>query len=144
MNKKRLEKFRDFLRNDVPRRKFNIGCETNLSKDDLDGKRPNAKTPYECGFAGCAVGWLPACFPRLCKYVIADDCGDIEVQSVDGYEGPEILQHLFGITSAQAWAIYMPDSYKEYMEKGVEGVTPKTVARRIDRILKGDSCADIM
>jgi hypothetical protein len=128
MNRKRLRKFRDFLRTVVPPKQFDIGVVVKFDEDKVENLTPALAAGKECGFAGCALGWAPVCFPKLLGYY-----GDEVVFKDDGkhFMGSAIFEELFDIDPRAAEAIYSPHMYTQVH------VTPRVVANRIDEILDG-------
>ena len=60
MNKQRMLKLADFLDN-LPTKKFDFSIFRD--RDDTAVYTP----PEKCGAVGCAIGWMPTVFPRVCK-----------------------------------------------------------------------------
>lgn len=76
MNKRRLLKLAEFLETKVPREHFNMAV---IAKGKCDLST--------CGSAGCAIGWLPACFPKS-DLKLVDIDGMIWLRS-EGIEGTD-------------------------------------------------------
>lgn len=125
MNKKRLLKLADFLET-VPAKAFNI---RNWQRDPAT--KPEGKTPGECGFAGCAVGWaVHAKLFRGLKF------GEYEYGSnVPHYQGEyewEAVSTLFDINNGCNGTGQFQDA--EFLFCGLSydiDPTPKQVAKRI-------------
>lgn len=121
----RLLKLADFL-DTLPREKFDfsvITCVDGLPL--LDALKAGKK---RCGTVACAVGWMPAVFPRAFKWT---DCGAVLPRSsqADGMN-LDAAGRFFGLDYADTVGLFSPeDSGLGY------SATPKQVARHIRRFV---------
>lgn len=79
--------------------------------------------PKSCGFAACAVGWLPYMFPKA--------FGSIAKERWPVPESEQVMTY-FGLSAREFAEIAYPDTYSSYPK-----ITPKHVAQKIRGILKG-------
>lgn len=127
MNKKRMLKLADFLENVVPKHRFDLCI---IAKENDKGEKPG---PNTCGTAGCAIGWMPNVFPRLCQYVERDWFSYLlrvenkETRSKDFKAAEEI----FDINSQSSSYLFNPVYYGHKKGK-------MTVAKRIRKFVEAD------
>lgn len=118
MNKKRLLKLAEFLENEVPRKRFDMGQWGGHS-----GFHEN-----KCGSAACALGWattIPA-FRRA--GLIFSERG---IPTFEGEWGEDAGARFFNLPRGQATTLFMPGSYPNHR------ATPKQVAKRIRKLVAG-------
>ncbi len=129
INYKRLLKLADFL-DKLPRSHFDF----NTILEKVEPSRKN-----KCGTVGCAIGWCPTVFPRVCE-VVSNPGEQMEVAPI-GRE-PDFWSnygthaaagsHIFGITEGEAYGLFTPSEDSPANGKRLRGdATPKQVARRI-------------
>jgi len=129
-HKRRLLKLCEFLEQ-LPRKRFDFSV---VAKE------------HSCGTVGCAIGWTPAVFPRLVKWLPAKKGKEIDVMLTGGRRGhfyTTVAKSLFGINHYQAEGLFTPYTYLRMGENfgdGIEGLpdkaTPKQVAKRLRQFLK--------
>lgn len=115
--KARLLKLADFLETSVPRKRF--------SMEEWVAHDSNAKTPKECGFAGCAMGWATAIpsFRRAGLHL--NDYGTLYFLEASNWEG---VTAFFDFDDGyDAKGLFAESSYLD----GNYDPTPKQVAKRI-------------
>jgi len=132
MNYDRLEKTADLL-DKVPEQAFEMDVWRACSVEfPFDGT-------FECGFAGCAVGWVihTGLFPEF----------TFNVNGVPRYqEGHEVrenwpaVQKLYGLSSAQAGSIFSGDEY----DVSADHVSPRMVADRIRHVVRQERMKRIL
>jgi hypothetical protein len=125
--RKRLLKLAAFL-DTLPREKFDFAVVTRI------GKKPMLealKAGHErCGTVGCAIGWMPAVFPRLVRwdennYVCLK--GDVDDYNADRYAA----ERFFDLSDDEASCLFVPES------SGLGALaTPKQVARHIRQFVR--------
>jgi hypothetical protein len=87
-----------------------------------DDRLNTAKKKKECGFAACAVGWLPSFFPK-----------QFSTNNLFGTKSGVDLTDFFGITGYEFDQIAYPANYEMHESK----ITPKDVAKRIKEVIEG-------
>ncbi len=144
INFKRLLKLADFL-DKLPRSHFNFR--------EIILEVPKTKE-VACGTVGCAIGWCPTVFPRLCKAFKPRGIMLYKDQSIVRAIGHSIAvpkrffggiygthavaaYHLFGIPPNDAQSLFTPNM----MSPADDGIlsaeaTPKQVAKRIRTYVK--------
>ena len=146
LGNRRLLKLAAFLRT-VPRKHFNLDVIANNSNDIDDGKtncqiikrmkeigKTNKK--YDCGAAACAIGWMPAAFPRQCKWSSNKDTWYSEINVVlrsSNKKDFAAAKEFFDICEKQADYLFQPDFYPN---SRYNSISPKTVAKRIEKFVK--------
>lgn len=119
------------LRKDSTAVHFDLGCwyERGLFQTEQEAEASLRRIAREdkaghCGATACAIGWLPALFPRSFGW----ECSEVwHLSSGSCFdEGADI----FGISEDEFDHLFMPRSYPA--KRG----SAKDVARRIDRLLK--------
>ena len=107
MNKERLLKLADFLQ-ELPKDKFDFTSVV----EEYD--REN-----ECGTLCCAIGWTPAVFPDLVKWLVprnrlirAVEIADDRGHAVTGYVA--VASELFTIPQTHARVLFTPASRDEH------------------------------
>ena len=150
IQKKRLLKLADFL-DQLPPQKFDFDTIA------VEGEKPHkealkARTEH-CGTTACAVGWMPAVFPRLTRWTrqpLWGGCMHIQVAPAGHGRARnfKVAEQVFGLTEQEADWLFMPDAYVDNglmsWEDGYKDVsspcgsdaTPKQVARHIRRFVK--------
>lgn len=149
--RKRLLKLADFL-DQLPPQKFDFDHIA------VEGEKPHMEAlkarTESCGTTACAIGWMPAVFPRLTRWT--------RTRSFFGYPlGIEVALHgrrkarnfkvaqeVFGLTEQEADWLFMPDTvvnngltlwedgYAEATSPCGGNATPKQVARHIRKFVK--------
>lgn len=74
--KDRLLKMADFLETQVSPKNFNLrefvttkdGCSSLPANQKVNLNKPKLDPKNECGYAACAIGWMPAIFPKSFKW----------------------------------------------------------------------------
>lgn len=130
MNKKRLLKLADFL-HQLPPQKFDYRFVARV------GEKPMLKALRDrkghCGTTACAVGWMPAAFPRLVRW---SDHHDVFLKGDKRCTGDGNLHaaaHVFDITYYESRYLFLPG-----LEiSGLDGTaTAKQVAHHIRAFVK--------
>ncbi len=137
---KRLLKLAAFLRK-LPRQKFDF-C-TFVSQGGLPPLEALAKGKHRCGTVACAIGWMPAVFPRLTEYQLSSDEADAEAVCVktpgivDYVTGFAVAREVFGIDELDSHFLFDPGWISDD-DRAAPGAnaTPKQVARHIERFVK--------
>lgn len=131
--KKRLLKLADFL-DQLPRRKF-----------DFSSIIRKVDEKHKCAAVACAIGWLPAVFPRLTKWRglgMSFHAAHGGVCLTGENQGSfEAAESLFGITEAEAGALFAPHMGRPWMPRSfcfplTDYATPKAVARSIRKFVE--------
>lgn len=134
VHSKRLEKLAEFL-DTLPRQKFNF--EEFVREEGKPMAEALKAGTYSCGTAACALGWTPAVFPRLVRWV-KDATGRTRIADVAGGQLTEraLGQELFGLSESETVTLFYPKTH--WVLPGVlpPSATPKQVARHIRRFLK--------
>jgi len=113
----RLRKLADFL-DKLPPAHFNFG----VTRADVSVSAENT-----CGTVGCAIGWCPKVFPKLCR---VDNDGDVVIGPSGCYWG--VGAELFNMTAYHARDLFTPDARSPATGRALgRNATPKQVARRI-------------
>lgn len=63
---------------------------------------------HKCGAAACAIGYMPATFPRLCKW---GNSGNIILKSDEELSNFEAAEEVFGLTEAETMFLFEPRFY---------------------------------
>lgn len=122
-----LNKLADFL-DTLPRSHFDLSI--------VQGRVPATKE-NTCGTVGCAIGWCPTVFPRLCRAPSASIYGlwAVNGRKINMWSGghAEVGRRLFGISNDDAYALFTPGEPLPDGEGATLGstATPKQVAKRI-------------
>jgi hypothetical protein len=116
----------------LPRVKFDF--DVFVREDGLPMKEALKAGDHDCGTAGCAVGWLPAVFPRAFKW----ECGTVFGTTWNGKNiGPpanlEAARQWFGLRYPDADTLFLPNTCGGSL--GVDA-TPKQVADHIRTFVK--------
>ena len=127
MNKQRMLKLADFLET-LPTKKFDFSMIRDHDKD------VQYIPPAKCGAVGCAIGWMPTVFPRLCGDWVAS-------KTKNGYtvrdgvwfdDAAEVLD----IDYSDCTALFTPGGEVYGLRNLGENTTPKAVARRIRQFVE--------
>lgn len=139
MNRRRLLKLATFL-DTIPLKKFNFDIIASVGEKPMMEalKAGNRK----CGTVGCAIGWLPAAFPRSFKW---DDPGTVYPHvrlTRDGIVADfEAAALFFGISRDDASWLFVPNNWSDRYERhnGLAGsASPRAVAAHIRKFVKGE------
>ncbi len=141
---KRLLKLAAFLR-ELPRQKFDFG--TFFEQGDKAPLEALAAGAHRCGTVGCAIGWMPAIWPKLVRWSTETryDNDDLSYQVAgvpelrDGSaNGFYLAQVFFGIGYIAAHVLFDPEWSYGYSTKNPlsSNATPKQVAKHIERYVK--------
>lgn len=144
VHEKRLLKLAAFLRERVPRKKFDFN---HIMREGANPPQVAILKTEDCGTTGCAVGWMPVCFPR--DFAWNPWVGNqLEVVNKKTHKDDlDAAQEWFGLTLNETMYLFYPEGYYEvYDSDGVlfkqihnnlgEDATPKQVARHIERFVK--------
>jgi len=124
MNYERLEKTAALL-DKIPPQAFDMDVwQSTPVADPFDGT-------FECGFAGCAVGWV--IHAGLIPGLTFSENGVPRYRAPAGvaYDGWEAIEHAYGIGHGQAHDLFSNDGYHGR-------VHPGDVADRITTLVKND------
>lgn len=103
MRADRLIKLADFLET-VNDKHFDLDYIV-INSEDLCEVKKDVTKQYDCGFAACAIGWMPAVFPRDCKWQ------DSTVLGRSGSEDFVFAAEFFEINEHQASFLFDPYYY---------------------------------
>jgi hypothetical protein len=131
MNAKRLLKLADFL-TALPKQKFDFSVIAHEGEKPLL-KALKARTEH-CGTVACAIGWMPAVFPRLVRWILNRGW----LLAVELKKGPapafmnfRAASEVFGISDDDAEYLFLPD------RSGLgDQASAKRVAQHIRRFVK--------
>lgn len=145
--KDRLLKVADFLENTVPKKHFDLKYftrdEDTADDDSLDCRNSDQNEvllrklnkikkdfkPHTCGAVACAIGWMPAIFPRTFKW---DKDASIVLRSSDAdYPDADFdaIQVFLNLNYDEVSKLFTSD----YYPKGRRG--PKSVAKKIKQFV---------
>lgn len=141
MNAKRLLKLADFL-DTMPREKFDFGVVADEQGKPMAEALAADKT--QCGTVGCAIGWMPAVFPRGLEWTRSTErmwTGPLKRTRVALVGSPRTKDFAaaaewFDISELEAEALFMPDSAGFGLRAISERAGPTVVARRIRRFVE--------
>jgi len=126
----RLLKLADFL-DTVPPKKFDFGDIVREKKND-------------CGTVCCAIGWMPAAFPKQIKWArgLLGPELDVVFKNYKGHkeERPadfEVAMKFFGITMEEAEWLFLPNPLRrpEFLSELSFDALPQEVARNIRKFV---------
>jgi len=105
MNKKRLLKLADFLEKEVPNQNFHLCYVGRGSVEDI--------SKYRCGSSACAMGWLPAVFPRTFKWLYQSSIhtGVTHTKIINKYLA-DIVINFFQINILELHYLFYPGFYR--------------------------------
>lgn len=155
--KDRLLKIADFLENILPKKHFDLEYFTrdkDIDTDDDDdsfsirssdeneilirklNKIKKDFKPHTCGAVACAIGWMPAIFPRTFKW--DKDASVILRTGKSDYADADfdVVQTFLGINYDKTIQLFTFD----YYPKGRHG--PKSVAKKIKQFVKTGKLSD--
>lgn len=128
MNAQRLLKLADFL-DTLPRAKFDFGVVTHEGGKPMREALKAGKT--RCGTVGCAIGWMPAVWPRAVKWRYFTAGLPCVVLAGESYQTAfYTAAKWFDITYEQAAELFHPAH-----SSLSESATPKQVARHIRKFV---------
>lgn len=148
--RKRLLKLADFL-DQLPPQKFDFDSIA------VEGEKPHKEAlkarKESCGTTACAIGWMPAVFPRLTRWVRTIAPWDtvtihIAPKGRSKMRDFQVAEDVFGLTEQEAEWLFMPDAVVnnglEWWDKGYaeaispcdSGATAKEVARHIRKFVE--------
>jgi hypothetical protein len=121
MNAPRLLKLARFLEK-LPARKFDFASVVSRARNG-------------CGSVCCAVGWLPAVFPKLAKW---EDRGFGVSLRDDYHTNFGAAEVIFDIGCIAATDLFCPERLRDWADQSVlpEKATPKEVAASIRAFVK--------
>lgn len=121
-----LNKLADFL-DTLPRSHFDFSI---VRKETRRPTKANT-----CGTVGCAIGWCPTVFPRLCTAPVSyTDEWIAKGYKIDMWAGghAEMGRRLFGISNDDAYLLFTPlEPSPADQDMLGSSATPKQVAKRI-------------
>jgi hypothetical protein len=129
MNAKRLLKLADFL-DRMPREKFDFAQI--VEQRGLPMRKALQAGKTRCGTVGCAIGWMPAAFPRGLRWAGNSDVfPDVVLRRDESLTDFDAAVEWFGITRAEADVLFVPGA-KRWGYSGLrETASAKDVARHI-------------
>lgn len=141
---KRLLKLADFLQQ-LPPQKFNFSSFTQRGDkpmlEALEARRSN------CGTTACAIGWMPAVFPRTVCWIGVDKPGyELQVALRDGarkrdpfwgtrerLKNFDVAERFFGLSRKEVHTLFNPDENSDSLSSNA---TAKQVAAHIKRFVR--------
>ena len=120
MNRERLTKMRDMLRNLTPEERKDF---------DLETWRRSAT----CGFSACACGWFAIKHPEQGLYLKRTPHGAWQI-AAGALEGWKAVEEVFGLSERDAEILFMAEEYDNTND-------PDAVADRIDKLLSEQAAA---
>lgn len=137
MYAKRLLKLADFL-DKLPKEKFNFGLIAEVgNKPMLEALKAGRQ---RCGTTACAIGWMPAVFPRQVCWVGAEKSGEIlevgfRAMTIDTYPATNfgVAEQFFGLTSEESGLLFNPGETEDSLG---DEATPKQVAGTIRKFVR--------
>lgn len=135
IERKRVKRFAQFL-NDIPAKQFDIQRVCEITNQNSEN--PRQGLTGGCGTVACAIGHLPVYNPRRFKFHNVVDQWSFEVEDIETGETDytTIGSEYFGFTADEAEWLFSPWGYEDYVR-----VTPKTVARRMLKLINKDKTA---
>jgi hypothetical protein len=147
--KDRLLKMADFL-DTVPPKHFCLDVITGITNHNISSKEHNRlieasevvtdlkeikknMKPHKCGSAACAIGWLPAMFPRSFEW--RPNSGDVILRN-NLLVNFSAAEHFLGLTGHQCCLLFIP----EYYPRDHRG--PKSVAKKIRKFVETNKLPD--
>lgn len=132
-HKNRLLKLAAFL-DKLPKAKFNFGLLVNeAGKPMLEAL---AAGKHACGSVACAIGWMPAVFPRQVKWDSKENPQGIELivrrESVPFRSAAQF----FGISNDDARYLFNPGGSEDQATELDDDATPKQVAKHIRKFVE--------
>lgn len=143
---KRLLKLADFL-DKLPKAKFDFSqIAYRGDKSMLEALRA---TRARCGTVACAIGWMPAVFPKLTAWVSDSDRDAADISLIVGLRGDnssyatissfETAQVVFGLSQEESEFLFAPfghDFDKDENNHLAYDATPKQIARHIRKFVR--------
>lgn len=129
----RLNRLAEFLEGLKPRL-FDFGTIMDLGDNP---PRKALEMGGGCGTVGCAIGWLPAAFPRTFKWDIEGARADV-VHRRWGEMDFDAAREFFNIDSNATNRLFMPGSRASGFSGLSGNTTPKRVAANIRRWVEED------
>lgn len=129
--KRRLRKLIAFLRQ-LPRRKFDFA--EIVTKGKHNG--------HTCGTVCCALGWMPAVFPKVIKWKFEEDFwggGDFVISKGRSKDYRKIAKNHFGISYHHAQGLFHPGEQMEVhsaLPICGEKATAKQVAAMLEQYIR--------
>lgn len=144
MNKvqaRRLLKLADFL-TALPKQKFDFAVVAHEYGKPMIEALKAGKT--RCGTTACAIGWMPAVFPRQLMWLRGNPLGeerslhvDFKVNGKGKYSSFEVAESFFGIDGVESRYLFNPRDEDGGRETSLPyDATAKQVARRIRAFVK--------
>lgn len=107
----------------VPRAKFKMDFWG-------EGKLDTKSETFDCGYAGCAIGWAPKLIPG-CRLRLIPDGDTFFVPHYQGSTGMNAVMQYFGIEYSDATYLFSTAQYE------TASITPIQVSNRILKFLAG-------
>ncbi len=150
VHKARLLKLADFLENSVPKKHFDLDFFTHdndtyseeqcCRDDDQDSilitklkKIKGDLKQHTCGAVACAIGWMPAVFPRSFEW---NENANITLRRDVNQGGFEAVDEFFGLSYLEVLHLFT----SEYYRRGRRG--PKAVAHKIKKFVETGKLPD--
>lgn len=142
----RLLKLAEFLEERVPTRAFDYGVVVHFGEHTDPMKV--IENEGKCGTQACAMGWMPAVFPRTFKWstgygTIAPGAEGQVQNRINGQVDWYAMTDFFGISMDEAHFLFMPEWWgsitladKRYSNDLPSKARAKTVARHIRRFVE--------
>lgn len=128
MNAKRLLKLADFL-DALPRQKFNYSHFVNQAGKPMREALKAGK--HACGTTACAVGWMPAAFPRLVAWrYMGDEAFGVTLKGLEelGLSNFETASRFFDLPYHTISMLFDPGNAENPLG---HDATPKQVAKYV-------------
>ena len=132
---KRLRKLADFLHT-MPKEKFDfgtIGLQHGLPP--LDALKAGHT---RCGTVACAIGWMPAVFPRVCKWSAPTYFHrwlSVLSKKHKRVRDFALAERFFGLSADEALYLFQPDHEFEGQRGLSSAASPERVAQHIRRFV---------
>src|SRR4051812_45220996 len=109
----RLVRLADFL-DALPKQKFDFATVVSEGGKPMMEALKAGKT--ECGTVACAIGWMPAAFPRDVKWSRSSvgDIWGVELREHGASGNFQAAERYFGITSVESSYLFSPDAYNNH------------------------------
>jgi hypothetical protein len=136
----RLLKLAAFL-DKLPKAKFNFGTFTSLGGKPMMEALKAGRS--RCGTTACAVGWMPAVFPRTACWIGKDQPYGHVIVGLRSDKGRrprltnfDVAERFFGLSYDETRNLFDPGS--EFASDDAPGwtATPKEVAKHIRRFVR--------
>jgi hypothetical protein len=131
---RRLLKLAAFLEK-LPRAKFDFSIIVDQSGLPMLEALKAGKHP--CGTVACAMGWMPAVFPKYLKWDDPKEPFGVRWRKNSSDNTSDVAREFFGLSYEQVYWLFFPNSsiWAEKDNGLTDDATPKQVARHIRRFV---------